>query len=154
MAIAQTPNGIKGISDKKALWLIYEYASQTGFTAEQTASVWFSLARLKEICKDYEDGHYDGIRLYLGRYPEGYPDVHPNVVIGSNTLVMIPTKTAGLRNIDFLPEARTTAILVEFAQGQFPDQKDLFPAENHGELCPPNKCDGTIIGGAIYNNIP
>lgn len=162
MVFSQTKDS-RTITDTHAVWIIHELAKNNGHMAKKaTVSVWMTRDSINRIYeelqkKDGADFIFDGCRVYLGMYPEKFPGLPPELKKRS-TMVFIPTKphsnTPGV-HVDDIAENRVRQIINSIPTLESaPAHEEGFDIENHGELCPPNNCQGTVIGGEVYNDIP
>lgn len=95
-----------------------------------TKAVWFPAAQILEMAEKINDGKHDGLRIYFAKYVADSLSDIPEAHKGRNTVLLVPTFSAG--NTNHL--GATTA----------DHEDDLSDIENRGTLCP-SMCDGVEL---------
>ncbi|MFB2120796.1 hypothetical protein [Parapedobacter sp. 2B3] len=146
------PDSVKvPVAEARALVANYApYAGEVvvapGDTTSNTRAVWFSLEQLEALVAQIDAEGGDGIRFYLARYNDTYPEgsathIPPREYWGRNTLLMVSTRAA--------ENAQGKPIHQDYYEDVASAARPAGPAimaeiENDGGLCPP-ACDGTDL---------
>lgn len=99
---------------------------------DDTKHIWYSIEHIEDICAEMRYLGADGLRIYLGAYPDGH------AFSNQTCLLMVPTKgeDTGERHIDIiledLPDFEERAILQ--SKAAVIDKQGTY---NYGSPCPP-----------------
>src|SRR5690606_5659285 len=117
-----------------------------GDTTSNTRAAWFSLERLQALVAQIDAEGGDGIRFYLARYNDTYPEgsakhIPPREYWGRNTLLMVSTRAA--------QNAQGSPIHQDYYDDVASATQSVGPIimaeiENDAGMCPP-ACDGADL---------
>jgi len=128
---------------KTAYRMVANYAPRAGFVQRgdqqlpNSRTVWFDLARLRQMVDQIEADGGDGIRIYFAAYDNAYTSnvtedgqVPPREYWGYNTLLLVPTRDSiingGVYHRDYFDPIDSTIV-------------------NRGLLCPPDCGDCPLL---------